>query len=86
MPGSLLLKSWSAIQKNVTLSSAEAEQVATVKVCRECIGITQLPNDWGIELCGRVHIDSSEPPGQREASPCARGNFVDTGALGERRD
>ena len=59
MLGSHLLKSWSATQKNVTLSSAEAELVAAVKVCGECIGITQLANDWGIEICGRVHIDSS---------------------------
>ena len=59
MLGSHLLKSWSATQKNVTLSSAEAELVVTVKVCGECIGITQLASDWGIKLRGRVHIDSS---------------------------
>ena len=59
MLGSHLLKSWSATQKNVTLSSAEAELVAAVKVCGECIGITQLADDWGIELRGRIYIDSS---------------------------
>ena len=63
MLGSHLLKSWSASQKNVTLSSAEAELVAAVKVCGECIGITQLATDWGIELCARVHIDSSAATG-----------------------
>ena len=59
MPGSHEPKSWSATQKNVTLSSAEAELVAAVGVCGGCIGITQLAIDWGIKLRGRVHIDSS---------------------------
>ena len=74
MLGSHLLKSWSATHKIVTLSSAEADLVAAVKVCGECIGITQLANDWGIELCGegahRLFCCDwcSEPPGQREAS------------------
>ena len=86
-----LLNSWSATQKNVMLLSAEAELVAAVEVCGGCIGITQRTDDWGIELCGRVHIDSSaaigsEPPGQREASPCACGNFVETGVRRDWRD
>ena len=52
MLGSHLLKSWSATQENVTLSSAEAELVAAVKVCGECIGITQLANDWASSYVG----------------------------------
>ena len=40
--GSHQLKSRSATQKNVTLSSAEAELVTAAKVCGECIGIAQL--------------------------------------------
>ena len=68
MLGSHLLKSWSATQKNVTLSSAEAELVATIKVCGDCIGITQLGNDWGIETRGRVHIDFSAAIGDRRGT------------------
>ena len=46
------------LKKKVTLSCAEAELVAAVKGCGECIGITQLADDWSIELCGTVHVDS----------------------------
>ena len=44
--GTHLLKSWSSTQKNITLSSAEAELVAAVKMCTEIIGIVQLAADW----------------------------------------
>ena len=54
-----LLKSWSATQKNITLSSAEAELVAAVKATTEALGIAQLSYDWGIELAVKVYIDSS---------------------------
>ena len=54
-----MLKSWSSTQRNVTLSSAEAELVAAVKLCGESIGLTLLAADWGIPLVGHVHVDSS---------------------------
>ena len=41
------LKTWSATQKNVTLSSGEAELVAMVKISCEMIGMTQLASEWG---------------------------------------
>ena len=59
MLGSHLLKSWSATQKNITLSSGEAELVAAVKMGSELIGITQLAADWGMQLAGKIFVDSS---------------------------
>ena len=59
MLGSHLLKSWSATQKNITLSSGEAELVAAVKMGSELIGITQLAADWGMSLTGKIFVDSS---------------------------
>ena len=53
------LKTWSTSQKSVTLSSAEAELVAAVKMSAELIGITQLAEEWGMSLQGKVHIDSA---------------------------
>ena len=59
MLGSHCLKSWSSTQKNITLSSGEAELVAVVKMSCELIGLTQLAYEWGIELVGNVYVDSS---------------------------
>ena len=59
MLGGHCLKSWSSTQKSITLSSGEAELVAAVKMCTEVIGIIQLARDWGVELEGRIYVDSS---------------------------
>ncbi len=59
MAGGHLLKSWSATQRSITLSSGEAELVAAVKMSTELIGMTQLAADWGIHCRGRVLVDSS---------------------------
>ena len=59
MRGQHLIKSWSATQKSVTLSSAEAELVAAVKMTTEAIGVAQLVKDWGIIADVRVYVDSS---------------------------
>ena len=60
MRGGHLLKSWSATQKNVTLSSGEAELVAAVKSTAEAIGIARMAHDWGgDESTLVVHVDSS---------------------------
>jgi hypothetical protein len=58
MWGGHCLKSWSSTQKNITLSSGEAELVAAVKMSTELIGITQLAHDWGMEVEGRLYVDS----------------------------
>ena len=47
MWGSHQLKSWSTTQKSITLSSAEAELVAAVKMSSELVGISQMAFDWG---------------------------------------
>ena len=59
MIGNHLIKSWSSTQKNITLSSAEATLVASVKVCGESIGLVQLVADWGLDMKGKIHVDSS---------------------------
>ena len=59
MIGSHNLKTWSTTQKSVTLSSAEAELVAAVKMSAELIGVAQLAEEWGMSLQGKVHIDSA---------------------------
>ena len=59
MLGEHTLKTWSTTQKSITLSSAEAELVAAVKMSAELIGLAQLAADWGLDLKGRVHVDST---------------------------
>ena len=58
MIGHHLLKSWSATQRNITLSSAEAELVAAVRTCSECIGVVQLASDWGVNVSANIFADS----------------------------
>ena len=57
--GKHLVKSWASTQRNITLSSAEAELVAAVKASAEAIGLAQLLFDWGKDLSARIHVDSS---------------------------
>ena len=59
MLGSHCLKTWSSTQKNITLSSGEAELVAAVKVSTEVLGILQLSGEWGFEMTGHIFVDSS---------------------------
>ena len=59
MMGKHCIKTWSATQKSVTLSSGEAELVAAVKTAVEIIGVTQLAYDWGHTWKGHVYVDSS---------------------------
>ena len=42
----------------MTLSSAEAELVAAVKLCGEYIGLTQHAADWRTPSVVHVHVDS----------------------------
>ena len=59
MRGSHCIKTWAATQKNITLSSGEAELVAAVKMSCELIGMMQIAKDWGVVTAGSVHVDSS---------------------------
>ena len=59
MKGQHCVKSWATTQKSVTLSSAEAELVAAVKMSAELLGLEQLMAEWGIQVRSEVLIDSS---------------------------
>ena len=81
MWGSHQLKSWSTTQKSITLSSAEAELVAAVKMSSELIGISQMALDWGIEVKGTVHVDSSAAIGVAQRRGCGKLRHVRVGSL-----
>ena len=53
------MRSYSVTQKNITLSSAEAELIALVRCTSEAIGISQLAQGWGISLEAQIFVDSS---------------------------
>ena len=53
------IKGWSATQKTIALSTAEAELTAVVKCSCEVIGVTQLAEDWNMSLTGDIFVDSS---------------------------
>ena len=59
MRGAHYIKSWASTQKNITLSSGEAELVAAVKASTELIGVIQLAAEWGRRIGGAVYVDSS---------------------------
>ena len=59
MLGQHTLKTWASIQKNITLSSGEAELVALVKASAEWIGIQQLASEWEVKYEVAVFGDSS---------------------------
>ena len=59
MIGGHVIKTWSGTQKSITLSSAEAELVAAAEMSAELIGLSQMAQDWGLSMQGRVHVDSS---------------------------
>ena len=59
MLGQHCVKSWSTTQKSITLSSAEAELVAAVKISAELLGLEQMMAEWGISVRSEILIDSS---------------------------
>ena len=59
MRGGHQIKTWSATQKSVTLSSAEAELAACVKTSTETIGVLQMIESFGITAMGEIFVDSS---------------------------
>ena len=81
MKGGHYIKSWSSTQKNVTLSSGEAELVAAVKMSAELIGIVQMASDWGEQLQGHVHVDSSAAIGIIGRKGCGKMRHVKVGML-----
>ena len=59
MRGMHCLKTWSSTQKNITLSSGEAELVAAVKMSCEVLGMIQLAKEWDVIMTGSIYVDSS---------------------------
>ena len=59
MIGTHWLKSRSATQKIIALSSGEAELVAIVKMSTELIGMMSMFLDWDRNLGARVFADSN---------------------------
>ena len=81
MVGGHLVKSWSSTQQSGTLSSAEAELVAAVKMAAELIGLSQLAHDWGREVKGRLHVDSTAAIGICKRSGNGKMRHVRVGTL-----
>ena len=59
MIGGHFIKGWARTQKNIALSSGEAELIALVKVAAEMKGISAMAGDWGETLGGKAYVDSS---------------------------
>ena len=57
--GRHMVRCWSATQKTIALSSAEAELIALVKASCEAIGMMHMCKEWGIDLEGQILADSS---------------------------
>ena len=79
--GNHTLKTWSATQKNITLSSGEAELVAMVKMSTETIGLLQLAGEWGMNLRGNIYADSSAALGVVKRRGCGKLRHVKVGML-----
>ena len=54
-----MIKAWSKTQNSISLSSAEAELIAMVKLSTELLGLMSLARDLNCRLHGRVWADSS---------------------------
>ena len=57
--GKHCLRTWSATQKRVTLSSAESELAAATKASIEATGMAQLMEGFGRKVQVEVYVDSS---------------------------
>ena len=81
MVGSHFVKSWSSTQKSITLSSGEAELVAAVKLAGELIGLTQLYQHRGVEVQGKIWVDSSAAIGTIQRRGNGKLRHVRVGSL-----
>ena len=81
MVGNHCIKTWSATQQSITLSSGEAELVAAVRVSSELLGLCQLAHDWGIELEGEIMVDSAAAIGVMERRGCGKMRHARVGML-----
>ena len=81
MVGGHCVKTWSATQKSITLSSGEAELVAAVKMSTELLGILQLLADWGQTLEAKVYVDSAAAIGITQRKGNGKLRHVKVGML-----
>ena len=79
--GGHCLKTWSSTQKNITLSSGEAELVAAVKMSTQLIGLLQLADYWGMKMEGHVYVDPSAALGIVKRQGCGKMRHVRAGML-----
>ena len=81
MLGDHCLKTWSATQKSISLSSGEAELVAAVKASCETIGFVQMGSEWGLEMAAEIMVDSSAALGAVKRKGNGRLRHVRVGLL-----
>ena len=81
MLGSHFIKSWSATQGAISLSSGEAEFYGVVKAAGIALGYQALLADLGVELPVRVWIDSSATMGICGRQGLGKLRHVDTKSL-----
>ena len=81
MRGTHYIKSWSSTQKNITLSSGEAELVAAVKTSCGLIGVLQMAQEWGMKHEGSVWVDRSAALGMVKRQGNGKMRHVKIGQL-----
>ena len=81
MRGTHYIKSWASTQKNITLSSGEAELVAMVNGSSEAIGLCQLAKDWGAQITAQVWVDPSAAIGVARRKGAGKLRHVEVGML-----
>ena len=81
MIGGHWIKGYSPTQQAVTLSSAEAELVATVKMTSEILGVLSMMRDLGKEARGTVWADSAAALGIIKRKGAGRMRHINVGML-----
>ena len=81
MLGAHCIRTWSATQTSVALSSAEAELVALVRASTEAIGLCQLAAEWRIQMRAQVFADASAALGIAARKGCGRLRHIRIGDL-----
>ena len=76
-----MVKHWSKTQTNVTLSSAEAELVASVKASTEALGLRGMAKERGANMGIVAETDSTATKGITSRSGSGRLKHIGVGAL-----
>ena len=75
------VKSRSKTQSTIATSSAESEQLSSVKGAAEGIGLVSLAKDLGIAIGVRLHIDAAAALGILERRGVGKVRHLDVGPL-----